>query len=323
MGFEELVLVKRQTRATLAGLTFLAIVGTGLFLFSRDEPKYGGKNITEWLPELFFKNYPQRDPEALHALQAMGQPAVLYLAKIAETDDSAITAKSLQYASRFPAIEQFVPTKYWWRYLAAKALGELATNASAAVPALEKMARHSDPNLSRVAAASLVLVRDQPIEELIAAYSTNSRAYGILMELGPHAKLAMPTLINELESTNSRVRIRAVIALKAVGKESPECVSVFTHLLSDTNDLVRSQAIDGLTACGDMAKSATPAVVRLLDDPSDSCQMNALMFLYQTASPMEFAPYQSKVQSLTASTNELTRMWAETVLAEKSSPASN
>ena len=314
-----------KTAARIGLLITVLTLVVVVFLVGRRNPppSYRDKPFNAWVLQLF-STYPKRDSEALQALLAMGEPAVERLARMVEREDSILTTKLLEQADKVPLIRQIVPSKCWYRYMAAKALGEIGTNAASAIPALSKMALDPDRGLSVAATAALVLVRNESIEQIMAAYvdysNTNSKkAFGLLLKLGPHAKAAIPVLLNELQSTNDRIRVLAITVLRGAAIESPECLSVFSNLLTDKNNLIRSIAADGLANYGPLAKPEMSSVVKLLDDPDSLCQSSALMFLWHVASPEEFAPFQNKVRSLTNSPNEATRIWAGKLLKEKPS----
>ena len=284
------------------------------------QPRVAGRNLDAWVLQLY-NDYPQLDHEAVAALQAMGEPAVRQLARRVAANDSKLATAMLQYAEQFPVLGKIFPSHYWDRYMAAKALGEIGTNAAAAIPALQQMQADTNRHLTRVASAALVLIRNESITELARtcvdhANTNSTKAFGILLELGPHATGAVPIILNELQSTNEHVRLRASILLGNVAFALPEGVSIFTNLLSDTNKLICAQAIAGLANCGARAKPVTPLVTRFLDDADANCQSGALAFLWTVFSPAELEQFRDKAQTMTASTNETTRLWAEKLIRE-------
>ena len=303
----------------------LLVVAAVVFKITRiSEPEHNKKTLTALMTELS-STYPRRDAEAIQALRAMGDPAVRQLAEIVEREDSALSKKLLKHADRIPVIAEVIPNKYWYRTMAAMALGELGTNASAAIPALRKMSNDSDPNLRRVAAAALVLVQNEPIEKFISASldydSTNaSKAYGVILSLGPHAKEGIPAYLREVESTNNRIRVRALTVLGYICTESPECVPVFTNLLTDPDGLIRTLAIDGLSNCGELAKSSASTVAELIENPDATCRSSALIFLQRlqrVVPASEFEPFAGAVRRATNDADEVVRGLAWQILNEK------
>lgn len=296
----------------------LILTAVGVYLATRDhEPSYSGKPLSVWLNQLDSKR-PRLDHEAITALRAMGEPAIRRLIHTVESSDSDLTLT----LSQLPVMGDLWPARYWHRYLATTALGEIGANAATAIPTLEALRHQADPNLSRAASAALVLIRNDSIASIVADYAdyantNSSKAFGLLLALGPHAREAVPVLLRELQSTNERIRLRASILLRGAAIESPEGVSIFTNLLSDANNSVRVQAIGGLANCGAMAKAAAPLVAKFLDDPDDAAQSSALVFLWTVLSPEELSPFRAKVETMTSSTNETTRIWAERLLRDK------
>src|SRR5437879_10415514 len=256
--------MKTSTRISLTIFVLIAMGVVGFKVTRIPQLEHNKKSMSDWMAELV-STYPRRNPEAIQALRAMGEPAVRQLAKIVEREDSVLSKKLLEHADRIPVIAEVIPNKYWDRTMAAMALGELGTNASSAVPALRKMSRDSDPNLARVATAALVLGQNEPIEKFISAaldYGTTNAgdAYGVILYLGPHAKHGIPAYLKELESTNNRIRLRALTVLTYICSESPECVPVFTNLLTDADRLTRVHAIYGLMNYGEMAKTSASSI---------------------------------------------------------------
>jgi HEAT repeat protein len=274
----------------------MVAVFAALLTRSEPEPEFGGMPLSHWL-EQSLSDYPRRNVEAITALQVMGEPAVQRLTEMVERDDSFLRKKIIQHGDRLPMLNENLPSKYWVRWVAALALRDLGTNAASAIPALEKMALDSDKNLARAAQATLVVVREERMDKILADYlnysdHTNStKAFALLRELGRHAGDAVPALLGELQSTNNRIRLRALLTLEVVGMESDASISAMTNLLADPDPLIRSQATDALVNGGPRAKHATPMVLRLLDDQDDLCRSSALMFLHSAIASNEFAPY--------------------------------
>ena len=193
--------MKISARIVLTSFILLAVAAVVFKITRNPQPEHDKKSVTAWMIESL-STYPRRNAEAIQALRAIGDPAVRQLAEIVEREDSALSKKLLEHADRIPVIAEVIPNKYWYRTMAAMALGELGTNASYAIPALRKMSSDSDPNLARVAAAALVLVQNESIEEFISASldydSTNSvKAYGMILSLGSHAKEGIPAHLSK------------------------------------------------------------------------------------------------------------------------------
>jgi HEAT repeat protein len=314
----------KRIAVTVVTLVAIGILAT---LLTRPEPEpepeFGGRPLDYWV-EQSFSDYPRRNVEAVTALRAMGQPAVQRLTEMVERDDSFVRKKIIQHGDRLPMLNENLPSKYWVRWVAVRALRDLGTNATSAIPALEKMALDSDKDLAQAARATLVVVKSERLDKLLADYLNYSdhinstKAFGLLRELGRHAGDAVPALLVELQSTNRRIRLRAVMTLEVAGMESDASISAMTNLLADPDPLIRSQALDALANSGLRAKHATPMVLRLLDDQDDLCRSSALMFLHSGITSNEFAPYRAVVSPMTNDPSETVRIWAEKMLREKS-----
>ena len=315
--------MKTSTRISLTIFVLIAMGVVGFKVTRIPQLEHNKKSMSDWMAELV-STYPRRNPEAIQALRAMGEPAVRQLAKIVEREDSALSKKLLERADRIPVIAEVIPSQYWFRTMAAMALGELGTNASSAIPALRKMSRDSDPNLARVATAALVLVQNEPIEKFISAsldYGTTNAgdAYGVILYLGPHAKNGIPAYLKELESTNNRIRLRALTVLTYICSESPECVPVFTNLLTDADRLTRVHAIYGLMNYGEMAKPSAFSVAEFVKDPDAMCRSSALIFLQRVVPASEFQSFAGVVRRATNDVDETVRSLALQLLREKRS----
>jgi hypothetical protein len=311
---------KRIALAIIAVVTVAICVA--LLAKSEPEPEFGGQPLSYWIFQAS-AHAPRRNPEAIRALRTMGEPAVQRLTRIVEREDSALRLFIAKHGDKVPMLNENLPAKYWFRIFAAQALGAIGTNAASAIPALEKMAADNDRMLASAARTTLVLIKGEAIDSIIATYlnyadrTNSSNAYGTLLSLGPYAEEAIPTLLVELESTNQIIQLKAMTLLENVGAESEHCVSVMTNLLSDPDYSMRYSAAQALANSGPLAKHATPLVVRLLDDPKAICRSSALMFLYSVVETNEFAPYQTAVQRMTNDPEESVRDAARFVLEKK------
>src|SRR6266496_4278014 len=155
-------------------VAIIAVLTTALFLTKAErEPEFSGKPLSFWMLQLFTE-FPRRNTSAIEALRGMGEPAVYRLSETVEREDSFLTKQLLKHSDTVPMIGELIPSKYWQRYLAARALGAIGTNATAAIPALKKMSQDSERTLAMSATAALVLVQNEPIERYVSAYLENS-----------------------------------------------------------------------------------------------------------------------------------------------------
>ena len=243
--------MKRPASIVLVSVAMVVLVVSYLLARHKPEPVFNGKPLSYWMFQSV-ADYPRRNKAANEALQKMGQPAVEALTEAVEREDSFLRKQIAKHDDLIPILNRNIPSKYWYRWLAAHALRGVGTNGASAIPALEKMSLDSDKILSSNARATLLLVKGEPIEKLVTDYQDRSnrtnyaKAFGILLQLGPYAEAAIPILLAELQSTNSRIRSGAVTLLGSVGVESEVCVAAMTNLLNDPDSLIRSTAANAL-----------------------------------------------------------------------------
>jgi HEAT repeat protein len=101
-------------------------------------------------------------------------------------------------------------------------------------------------------------------QEEAALWQTATRALG---EIGPTARLAVPRLLEEADSTLPTVRQEAITALGKI--HAPEAIPRLRQVLSNKNEdaFVRRTAADALADIGPKAKTAVPELIACLDDP--------------------------------------------------------
>ena len=313
--------MKRWLKVALCVGAFLSLLLASSFLRPIPEPKHNGRPLSDWLSQLT-TNYPQTDREAVHALNAMGEDAVASLIETASKGDSPIKQKLLQHSDKLPILGEFVTSKWLSQWMAIRALAVMGTNATAAVPALKKLAEGTNEFLSPAARAALASVENQSTEALALTYfesdrTNSSKAFGTLLHLGPLAKPAVPIVLEKLQSTNQRVRVGAISLLGSIGVESSECLPVFTNLLGDTDHFMHMAGLSGLANCGAMALPAAPVVVRLLEDTNSSCRSSAMVFFWRVIPPESFEPYRPVAQRATNDLDQAVREWAQKLLEDK------
>ena len=316
---------RKQATFLGLGVATASALGVAIWLMVPEkEPTYEGKTIEDWMIESLAE-HPRQDGKAIEALRQMGEPAVRRLTWMLENEDSALKLKIIALTKKVPALSDLLVGNYWDRYFAARTLGKLGPSARSAIPALERTARSSDRELARAASAALVSIRNEPIEPIIKAYQDRTttnwvHAYGLLLELGPVAKSAVPALLAELQSTNSHVRMVALTVLGRVGAESSECVPPLVGALIDTNQVIRSLATHALAGMGPLAKPAIPAVVSSLADTNSRARSDALYFIGRVVPPEEFEVLRPMVERAARDTDPGVRGMAEEVLAERAPP---
>jgi HEAT repeats/PBS lyase HEAT-like repeat len=87
-----------------------------------------------------------------------------------------------------------------------------------------------------------------------------------LVELGPAAKEAVPTLIKALNDDDLYVRLDAAAAFGRIGRDAAPAVPALAKALSDQHGGVRYNAALSLGRLGPLAKAALPALIGCLHD---------------------------------------------------------
>ena len=90
---------------------------------------------------------------------------------------------------------------------------------------------------------------------------------GVLCEIGPDAKDAVPALIGALKDDNLVVRASTAIALGEIGPDAKDAVPALSKVLVDDEEsLVRMTAAQTLGKMGPDAKDAVPALIKTVKD---------------------------------------------------------
>jgi HEAT repeat protein len=190
-----------------------------------------------------------------------------------------------------PLIKTLADVEYRWhwisldfatqravRYDAAEALGRIGPASRDAVKTLTEMAQtDEDPEVRVSAALALLRIephKDDPLKLLVASLSDDERgtagpkcAAEALLQLGPKARSAIPTLVSATEHRDEFLRMAAVDALVAVGGK--DAVPTLVRCLTDEDSQVREAACEALGSLGPHAASAVPQLIRVLVHDSD------------------------------------------------------
>jgi hypothetical protein len=113
----------------------------------------------------------------------------------------------------------------------------------------------------------------QDVGALIEIVKTNGStqrlsAISALGEIGPHARAAIPLLVEILQGGEVGAAFRAMEALRQIGDWADRAFPVLVELLKDERHMIRGMAARLLGEMGPQAKSAIPALRRALADES-------------------------------------------------------
>ncbi len=114
--------------------------------------------------------------------------------------------------------------------------------------------------------------RETATAMLASVRSNDTRLAHYLVALAPHAKAAVPILIEALNDPEPRVRSVAVAALARIHSEPEAVVPALTNALGSDKQHVRLGAAELLGTYAASAKPAVPMLCRALADTSREIQ---------------------------------------------------
>ncbi len=175
------------------------------------------------------------------------------------------------------------------RLLAIEAIGEMGSNAKAAVPCLVSVLRDSPLAIRLKAIAALTEIgadAKAAVPELRSALTDKDAADDVrqavvkaLGSIGSNAKAAVPDLINALNDPSEAVRIQTINALPNLGAEAKAAIPELVPTLSDSSSEVRLATIGALARFGQDAKPTVKALAQLLADPDRQIRLSTTMTL--------------------------------------------
>jgi len=169
------------------------------------------------------------------------------------------------------------------RLRAAKELGKLGAAAASAIPALQTATKDADEDVRRVAANSLRTIQatltsgpSEQVQRLINELQSPNefvrlKAAKELGKLGPAARDAVPALQKLASDPDEDVRVIAANSVRLIqaGAGPSEAVQKLIQQLANADEIVRMKAAKDLAKIGPSAKSAIPALQKLLQDPDE------------------------------------------------------
>ena len=168
---------------------------------------------------------------------------------------------------------------------AAKALGELGSEAEPAVPVLLGLMEQNSytdegESVGAAACAALGQIGRVAVPKLIEALEhehpqVRRGAALALHDIGRDAAPAVPALIEVLKRDDPATNHPAIYALGAVGPEAKPAMPLLIEMLRHENQQNRWEACRALGAIGPEAKGAVPELLRLLGEGVASSRQNA------------------------------------------------
>ena len=177
------------------------------------------------------------------------------------------------------------------RSAAASSLGNIGPEAASAIPAMVKALKASDYFHQGIITPAIAGVGPASIPALIDLLKTTPglrwEVINVLSQKGPEAKAAVPCLTELLSDKEAKVREEAAFALcKLTGRR--DTIEIIIQCLNDPDDFARINAVDHLGHIGaDVAVVAIPALVRALNDESDAVRNRAAEALGRISSGAE------------------------------------
>lgn len=253
--------------AVLCGITVLAL------RVSFPEASYEGRTVGEWVTALESRDTAEH-AAAVRALNALGPEAVPYL-----------TGELKAVGSSFPKARRWLsricpePVKRVVRRLrggsgqqkqaaALKALLQMGTNGTAAIPAVASTLEGSDIYLASLAGRTLAAQGQEALPSLIAALNNpdigvRSYACTALGALGTNAAPAVPELAKILTNEVGAISRIVGFTLAQIGKPAiPALLPIVLH----TNDTAARWAAYALGLIGPDAKAAVPGLLAAFPD---------------------------------------------------------
>jgi HEAT repeat protein len=171
------------------------------------------------------------------------------------------------------------------RARAAEILGEIGSDAKAAVPYLVKLLKDKSEEVRRNSARAIEQIGsltqgDLPgVVDAMKDPDPDIRVSIItaIKLMGPEADIAIPSLIEALHDPQTPVRLQAAKALAAMGTTAKAAIPALAKVLeADKSPDVRSESVLALSKMGTDARAALPSLEAALKDPSLDVRLGIL-----------------------------------------------
>jgi HEAT repeat protein len=274
-------------------LTGFAIIIAALFLtlvmgIYNSEPRYKGKSAAVWALDLNSSNQKDREEAGL-ALQKIGSNGVPSLSRMLVTTNHSWRDRALLSVTphlprpwRSRVYEKHYPLEpFRAQILAANALGVIGREARGAIPVLNEML--ADPRmqgvLSDAAASALAKIGKDSVPTLLSdLQSTNTfmvqKATVSVGMMGPEAKDAIPTLAKQLASKDATTYEYTKTAISRIG--SPAAVPSLLEILHNGSPEERALAAKALSLMPPSSIATIQSLISALDDNNPQVRRNVI-----------------------------------------------
>ena len=291
-------------------LLFVALAATlSWLMFSLREPAYKGRRLRFWLSNYSWEHSSPEVDEAVHEMGTNCLPLLVdWLGakgpawtnrlglRLFMFDPGRTELRRAQAAKAFAALgEEAWPAvpmlvELYQRnpsnapgHAAVRALSEIGSSATNAVPFLLLGATNADPGVRVAAVGALSQIRYDPKQVVPALISclkdpdkeVRDFAAFALACYGKEAGPAIPALLEALKDSYHQVRGNSIWALSEARVTADLGVPAFTMALADPNGFVRSRAAQALGKFGTNATPAREALTQLLGDSDQGARENA------------------------------------------------
>jgi HEAT repeat protein len=297
----------RMTRRRVVGSIICLVAAVGLYFVLRPapEPTYQGKALSEWVEEIaksrFYGQRTAWEPNYREAIQHMHTEALPFLLKWLREDPTVGLRRFLRVRSWLPPFLQTsrLVTRIERRlaahqrdpnYRAAGSEGALillGKDARPAVPALLRMFSSTSPSYYgsyygfHVYRAGNVLtgLGKEALPEVLAALSDprcgNRVGLALVVSgmqgIGESAAPAVPIICNNLQQTNTALRMDCVQALGNLALMPelaiPALIGVLTNALGNNGVMFSRKCIEAIARFGVRGAKAVPALCNALKSP--------------------------------------------------------
>jgi hypothetical protein len=295
-----------MTRRRVAGSIICLVAAVGLYFVLRPatEPSYQGKALSEWVEEIaksrFYGQRPDWEPKYREAIQHMHAEAIPFLLKWLREDPTVGLRRFLRVRSWLPSflqtsrlvarVERKLAAHNMPDYRAAGSEGALILLGKGARPALSELIRifcDTSPTyygsyygfhayragnvlagLGKEALPDVLAALDDPhCGNRVGLALIISRMQGI----GDSAAPAVPIVCNNLQQTNSALRMDCVQALGTLNLmpelSVPALIGVLTNALGNNEVMFSRKCIEAIGKFGVRGAQAVPVLCSALKSP--------------------------------------------------------